>query len=417
MPAAEEGYSDGGHDMPHSELGFAGTARSPAPTAIDAAGAAGEAGQLEKKKRRRRKKLDAPTVAHFMRLQQGRGPVRKWVRKWVSVPSLIGGGDMMMLKWVTDQPLATAAGPSLEQLQDADFLLPDEAAGATPSVSRSLPSQVPPQHQGTPLNQLHLHQQQWTPQQQQIPQPDRFGAPGQRQESPGNTPGATVAAGIGSHGGSGAGSAPELASAALAIPSQQHQQQTQQHLQAQPRQQQAQQQQTQQLQQQPLQPGGIRGAVAAMAAAAAAAAAAKASPGPGASGAAGTPAGKFVCPQCGKVVNSEGGLKKHMLVHGEKNFICPHPGCGKGFTDTGKLNKHMVVHATEKRWKCPLCAKPFVGEAYLKSHWKKSHKDVPMPAFIEQEPSAATAPSAAAAAGGSSGGGGGSVDAPMQDAS
>lgn len=33
-------------------------------------------------KRRRKKKLDGPTVAHFMRLQQGRGAARKWVRKW-----------------------------------------------------------------------------------------------------------------------------------------------------------------------------------------------------------------------------------------------------------------------------------------------------------------------------------------------
>jgi len=86
----------------------------------------------------------------------------------------------------------------------------------------------------------------------------------------------------------------------------------------------------------------------------------------------------------------------------------------QAFTDTAKLNKHMIVHETEKRWKCPLCSKvgafarpslccwasvtlshdcpsysplirpqPFVGEPYLKSHWKKSHKDVPMPAFVE----------------------------------
>ncbi len=74
------------------------------------------------------------------------------------------------------------------------------------------------------------------------------------------------------------------------------------------------------------QQGGIRGAVAAMAAAAAAAAAAKvAAAAAGPAGGAG--AGKFVCQQCGKVVNSEGGLKKHMLIHGDKNFNCPFPGC------------------------------------------------------------------------------------------
>ncbi|KAI8471142.1 MAG: hypothetical protein J3K34DRAFT_520769 [Monoraphidium minutum] len=333
------GYSDG-EDMPYAalELGGGAAGRSPAPQAFgaDAAGAGGGDGQPEKKRRRRKRKLDAPTVAHFMRLQQGRGPVRKWTRKWVAVPSILGGSDVMMLKWVTDQPMAVAAGPSLEQLNEMDVLpsFDDLSAGAavpgggTPSAGAPPPGHAPPGDapaDAAPAAAGAPQRQQEPQQQQQQPKQEPDGTPG-----PG---GARAAAAEGG---------PQ---------------------------------------------GGIRGAVAAMAAAAAAAAAAKAAPA-AASGGAGAAAGKFVCQQCGKAVNSEGGLKKHMLIHGEKNFLCTHPGCGKSFTDQGKLNKHMVVHETEKRWPCPLCSKPFVGEAYLKSHWKKSHRDVPMPGFVESQPAA-----------------------------
>ena len=33
----------------------------------------------------------------------------------------------------------------------------------------------------------------------------------------------------------------------------------------------------------------------------------------------------------------------------------------QAFTDAAKLAKHAVVHETEKRWRCPLCAKVRVG--------------------------------------------------------
>lgn len=87
-----------------------------------------------------------------------------------------------------------------------------------------------------------------------------------------------------------------------------------------------------------------------------------------------------------KVVASERGLKKHMLIHGDTPFPCTFPGCGRAFTDAAKLAKHAFVHATAKNWHCPLCGRAFVAEAYVKSHWKKSHAEVPMPASFEEDP-------------------------------
>jgi len=174
----------------------------------------------------------------------------------------------------TDQPLSMAAGPSIEQLQEMDVDFPAVATaggggggGGTPSASRG----IGPAITGAGSDDEGGDATEATA--------------GGDEQLPGG--GAAAAAGGGVGGASAAAGGP---------PAEQQ--------------------------------GGIRGAVAAMAAAAAAAAAAKTAQAAGAAGG-GASAGKFVCLTCGKVVNSEGGLKKHMLVHGEKNFLCTFPGCGR----------------------------------------------------------------------------------------
>jgi hypothetical protein len=50
-------------------------------------------------------------------------------------------------------------------------------------------------------------------------------------------------------------------------------------------------------------------------------------------------------------------LKKHMYVHGAKQFPCTFPGCTRAFVDAGKLARHQLSHMTEKKHICPACNK------------------------------------------------------------
>ncbi|WIA41981.1 hypothetical protein OEZ86_009283 [Tetradesmus obliquus] len=70
-----------------------------------AAGEDGAAGEPAKKRRRRRKGLVGDlNVALYIKQQQARGSTRKWRQQWVSVRTIVGGGEVKMLKWVSDTP-------------------------------------------------------------------------------------------------------------------------------------------------------------------------------------------------------------------------------------------------------------------------------------------------------------------------
>uniref|UniRef100_G3U9X6 ZFP42 zinc finger protein n=1 Tax=Loxodonta africana TaxID=9785 RepID=G3U9X6_LOXAF len=79
----------------------------------------------------------------------------------------------------------------------------------------------------------------------------------------------------------------------------------------------------------------------------------------------------FVCAECGRAFNESAKLKRHFLVHtGEKPFQCTFEGCGKRFSLDFNLRTHVRIHTGEKRFLCPFegCNRRFVQSSNLKSH-------------------------------------------------
>ncbi|KAF0695937.1 Aste57867_13285 [Aphanomyces stellatus] len=78
----------------------------------------------------------------------------------------------------------------------------------------------------------------------------------------------------------------------------------------------------------------------------------------------------FVCLNCGKGVTDRKVLRKHLLTHQEKRFLCSFDGCDKKFYERAKLKRHMLVHTGEKSFVCNFdgCGKQFAYKANLKTH-------------------------------------------------
>ncbi len=43
---------------------------------------------------------------------------------------------------------------------------------------------------------------------------------------------------------------------------------------------------------------------------------------------------------CAKLFQDSSSLRKHLMTHGERQYICPVDGCNKRFLDNSKLKRH-----------------------------------------------------------------------------
>ena len=79
---------------------------------------------------------------------------------------------------------------------------------------------------------------------------------------------------------------------------------------------------------------------------------------------------EYKCPEpnCGKIFKDRTSLKKHIIIHGEKLFICNI--CQKKFLDNSKLRRHSLVHSGEKPYSCPVCSKKFSLDFNLRTHMR-----------------------------------------------
>ena len=68
-------------------------------------------------------------------------------------------------------------------------------------------------------------------------------------------------------------------------------------------------------------------------------------------------AGQYKCDECGKMCFDRASLKKHMQIHGARQYVCTYEGCGKKFQDSSKLKRHFLTHTGEKNHVCTICNK------------------------------------------------------------
>jgi len=71
---------------------------------------------------------------------------------------------------------------------------------------------------------------------------------------------------------------------------------------------------------------------------------------------------------CNKIFKDKSALKKHLIIHGEKLYVCEI--CKKKFLDNSKLRRHSLVHSGEKPFECHICFKKFSLDFNLRTHMR-----------------------------------------------
>ena len=81
---------------------------------------------------------------------------------------------------------------------------------------------------------------------------------------------------------------------------------------------------------------------------------------------------KEVCPTCGKSFSSKSNLTKHMILHGEKKYGCPH--CPKFFHLDVYLKEHITcVHYKIFKYQCNVCGRLLKSKTGLIAHTRIFH--------------------------------------------
>ncbi|KAK6629939.1 hypothetical protein RUM43_003760 [Polyplax serrata] len=79
------------------------------------------------------------------------------------------------------------------------------------------------------------------------------------------------------------------------------------------------------------------------------------------------------CSECGKILQTKGGLATHKSVHKlGRHFMCHI--CGKTFTQKINMQQHVKHHKAERPYICDICNKSFIEKSHLNRH-KSFHTD------------------------------------------
>ncbi|XP_033610537.1 zinc finger protein 70 isoform X16 [Cryptotermes secundus] len=80
---------------------------------------------------------------------------------------------------------------------------------------------------------------------------------------------------------------------------------------------------------------------------------------------------KHTCAECGKEFQFQEYLKRHMMKHGEKNFVCE--TCGKKFETLYILKLHQESHSDVRPYVCKICGSSYKRYRNLLSHRQYVH--------------------------------------------
>ncbi|XP_061726971.1 zinc finger protein 234-like isoform X2 [Cydia pomonella] len=97
---------------------------------------------------------------------------------------------------------------------------------------------------------------------------------------------------------------------------------------------------------------------------------------------------KFICKECNYVSRSCGRAKSHHEMHAGKTFDCEH--CERSFNKRTTYLGHVRLTHPAMNVACDVCGETFVGQAGLRMHKKKTHKQLTKPEHFNCKTCSAT---------------------------